>query len=173
MAKFQFRKRKKLAPGLYLNISKKGFGLSAGPKGAKISRSATGRITGSLGIPGSGISYRKRLNKQNSGASNFNERANYNIGQNAQDRSAYIAIHGNVLTSSEIRKSLFYLFCLILVSLVIPITMFNGESLSTSISLWILFAFLYIRETSRNKRKWRERTEKHLKDCNHNPDIPE
>jgi len=60
VSKFQLRKRKKIAKGISLNISKKGLGVSAGPKGLKVSRSATGQVSGSLGIPGSGLSYRKR-----------------------------------------------------------------------------------------------------------------
>lgn len=59
---FQFRKSKKIAPGIRLNFTKNGIGISGGIRGARISRSATGRRTASLGIPGSGISYRKSLN---------------------------------------------------------------------------------------------------------------
>ena len=62
MGKFQFRKRIKIAKGVSLNLSKRGAGVSAGPRGAKISRSADGRLTGSAGIPGSGVSYRRSLN---------------------------------------------------------------------------------------------------------------
>lgn len=64
---FQFRKSKKIAPGIRLNFTKNGIGISGGIRGARISRSATGRRTASLGIPGSGMSYRKSL------SSNSNE----------------------------------------------------------------------------------------------------
>ena len=46
---FGFRKGFKLAPGLRLTFSKRGASLSAGPRGAKISASTTGRRRRSLG----------------------------------------------------------------------------------------------------------------------------
>jgi hypothetical protein len=56
---FGFRKRKKLLPGLTLNISKRGLGLSAGRRGATVSRSARGRKQVSLGWKGP--FWRKRI----------------------------------------------------------------------------------------------------------------
>ena len=56
-----FRRSIKVAPGVRINLSKKGVGVSAGVRGARISHSATGRTTASAGIPGSGISYRKTI----------------------------------------------------------------------------------------------------------------
>lgn len=53
----RFRKSKKIAPGIRFNISKSGFGLSAGPRGAKVSVNSKGRVTRTIGIPGSGLSY--------------------------------------------------------------------------------------------------------------------
>jgi len=54
-----FRKRKRVAPGLYLNFSKRGLGLSAGRRGASFSRSARGRKQLSVGWRG--LFWRKRL----------------------------------------------------------------------------------------------------------------
>jgi hypothetical protein len=54
-----FRKRKKIAPGLFLNLSKRGAGLSVGRRGATVSKSATGRRQLSLGWKG--LFWRKRL----------------------------------------------------------------------------------------------------------------
>jgi hypothetical protein len=61
---FNFRKTKKILPGIKLNISKNGLGLSAGVRGARISRGATGRKTASLGLPGTGLSYRKTIKSE-------------------------------------------------------------------------------------------------------------
>ena len=56
---FGFRKRKRIAPGLSLNLSKRGGGLSFGRRGASVSRSADGRTQVSLGWKG--LFWRKRL----------------------------------------------------------------------------------------------------------------
>ena len=53
----RFRRSIKIAPGLKLNINKNSVGLSAGVKGAHISVNSKGRVTKSVGIPGTGISY--------------------------------------------------------------------------------------------------------------------
>ena len=114
MSKFQFRKRVKLAPGLSLNVSKKGLGLSAGPKGVKTSISAQGRITGSAGIPGSGISYRRTL----SGSSNTSSEGGYEtFSENVSNKAEYIAIHGTVFQKGELKKTFIlfgflFLFCI-------------------------------------------------------------
>jgi uncharacterized protein DUF4236 len=55
---FRFRKRLKLFPGLWINLSKKGGSLSVGGHGATVNISKRG-VTGTAGLPGSGISYRE------------------------------------------------------------------------------------------------------------------
>jgi hypothetical protein len=52
---FRFQKRVKIIPGLRLNISRRNVGLSAGVKGARLSVNTSGRVTRSVGIPGTGI----------------------------------------------------------------------------------------------------------------------
>lgn len=60
---FKFRKSIKVAPGVKVNVTHKGIGLSAGVKGARISTGPSGsRITTSL--PGTGISYEQRIGKK-------------------------------------------------------------------------------------------------------------
>ena len=54
-----FRKRKRIAPGVSLNLSKSGFGVSVGRRGASVSRSAKGRKQLSLGWKG--LFWRKRF----------------------------------------------------------------------------------------------------------------
>jgi Protein of unknown function (DUF4236) len=56
---FGFRKRKRILPGLSLNLSKRGAGLSFGRRGASVSQSASGRKQLSLGLKG--LFWRKRL----------------------------------------------------------------------------------------------------------------
>lgn len=56
---FGYRKRIKIVPGLRLNLSKRGAGLSAGRRGVSVSRSATGRRQLSLGWKG--LFWRKRI----------------------------------------------------------------------------------------------------------------
>ena len=54
---FRFRKSVKIAPGVRLNIGKKSVGISAGVKGARVSVNSKGRVTKTVGIPGTGLSY--------------------------------------------------------------------------------------------------------------------
>ena len=169
MSKFQFRKRTKIAPGLNLNVSKKGFGLSAGPKGIKTSISAQGKVTGSVGIPGSGISYRKRLSSSNESSSNHED-----LSESLQNRMQYIAIHGSVLSKSELRNFyvvtfLFIVSCIVSVIRFMTSNIGNGPSL---LSLFLYFTMLILSIAMmviqiKNKRRWNERTAKHLLVCDH------
>ncbi len=59
MAKWRFRKSKKIAPGVRINLSRSGPSLSVGPKGAKVNISRKGTRT-TVGIPGTGISRTKK-----------------------------------------------------------------------------------------------------------------
>jgi hypothetical protein len=56
---FGFRKRKRIGPGLFLNFSRRGAGLSVGRRGATVSQSSSGRKQLSLGWKG--LFWRKRL----------------------------------------------------------------------------------------------------------------
>lgn len=55
---FYFRRSRKSLPGVRMNLSKNGVGFSLGTRGARYSISPTGRRTSSIGIPGTGLSYR-------------------------------------------------------------------------------------------------------------------
>lgn len=57
---FRFRKSFKVAPGVRLNVSKRGAGVSGGVKGARVSV-GPGGTRGTVGIPGSGLSYEHRF----------------------------------------------------------------------------------------------------------------
>ena len=54
-----FRKSIKIANGLRLNVSKSGVSLTAGKKGMHYTINSKGKSTASVGIPGTGVSYRK------------------------------------------------------------------------------------------------------------------
>ena len=60
----RFHKKIKIAPGVDLNLSKSGVGVSVGPKGAKVSVNPKGDVYTNLSIPGTGISFREKVNKK-------------------------------------------------------------------------------------------------------------
>lgn len=61
---FNFRKSIQIAPGVKLNIGKKGVNsVSFGQKGAKVTKTKNGDTKVTIGIPGTGISYTKKLKK--------------------------------------------------------------------------------------------------------------
>ena len=63
---FRFQKRIRIFKGLTLNLSKSGTSWTLGGRGASINLK-DGKATGSVGIPGSGLSYRERLDSKGSG----------------------------------------------------------------------------------------------------------
>jgi len=56
----RFRKVLKIAPGLWINLSKSGGSLSVGGKGATLNIGRDG-VRSTLGVPGSGLSYSDRI----------------------------------------------------------------------------------------------------------------
>ncbi|ROP44673.1 DUF4236 domain-containing protein [Pseudokineococcus lusitanus] len=54
---FRVRKSFKLAPGVRMTVTPRGVGVSAGTRGARVSAHSSGRVTRTVGIPGSGISH--------------------------------------------------------------------------------------------------------------------
>ena len=69
----RFRKSITLIPGVRVNLGLKGVCLSVGPRGVSVNASSRG-VYGNVGIPGSGISYRTRLNNSAQG-NNFQARS--------------------------------------------------------------------------------------------------
>lgn len=57
---FRFRNTIRLAPGIRLNLGKRGVSLSAGVRGASVTLGKNG-LWGNVGAPGTGLSYRTRL----------------------------------------------------------------------------------------------------------------
>ena len=56
----RFRRSIKIAPGVRLNVTKTGFGVTAGVRGAHYSVHSSGRRTRSIGLPGTGLYYQDR-----------------------------------------------------------------------------------------------------------------
>ena len=54
---FRYQRSMKLIPGVRLNFSKRGIGMSLGVPGARISFSPGGRVTRRVGLPGTGMSW--------------------------------------------------------------------------------------------------------------------
>lgn len=59
---WNFRRSIKVAPGVKLNVSKKGSSLSIGPKGAKLNVNSKGEIHRTVSIPGTGLYNREKIN---------------------------------------------------------------------------------------------------------------
>ena len=58
---WRFRRSKKLAPGVRLNISEKSIGLSFGGRGVTYSINSRGTRTRTFSLPGTGLSHVKRI----------------------------------------------------------------------------------------------------------------
>ena len=63
----RFQKTLKLLPGLKINLSKSGAAATVGTKGAGVNIGLDG-ITTNAGIPGTGLSYRQKINGRNKSA---------------------------------------------------------------------------------------------------------
>jgi hypothetical protein len=60
---WRFQRRKKLLPGVTLNVGKRGPGVSIGPRGARVSAGRRG-MTASLSLLGTGLAYVWRRNRR-------------------------------------------------------------------------------------------------------------
>ncbi len=65
----RFHRSIKLFPGVRLNLSKSGLGISAGPRGLKVGIDAKGRSYMNAGIPGTGLSVRQYAKKSTASSS--------------------------------------------------------------------------------------------------------
>ena len=122
---------------------------------------------GSAGIPGSGISYRSTLNSK--GESELIESADDAILSSIVDNSAYISVHGPILSAKEMRKALL-LLATSTVSLVVYFFSAIGPFdflLNPFLFLYIVLVIAYVKESNRNKKISRQRKIEHLQNCNH------
>lgn len=59
----RFRKSINIGP-LRINLSKSGVGFSVGTKGFRVGRSAKGKTTATVSLPGTGLSYQQDLSPE-------------------------------------------------------------------------------------------------------------
>lgn len=78
----RFRRTITLAPGVRLNLGARGASLSVGPRGSSVTIGRRG-VYGNVGLPGTGLSYRTRLDGRPNAASEAEE--NRAAGDHAQD----------------------------------------------------------------------------------------
>jgi len=71
MGRFRFFRRIKVAPGVTLNLSKRGVSASFGPRGAKATIGTSGRRY-SVGLPGTGLFWREDVTYRKGGSSGQN-----------------------------------------------------------------------------------------------------
>ncbi|MCH8530322.1 MAG: DUF4236 domain-containing protein [Saccharospirillum sp.] len=102
---FRFQRRIKIAPGIRVNISKSGAGLSVGPRGATASIGKRG-LYGNLGIPGTGLSYRKKIDQHQQTSRNSNVNAPNSTLMKVDDDGAlsFLYENGEDLPSSIANK---------------------------------------------------------------------
>jgi uncharacterized protein DUF4236 len=60
---WRFQRRKKVLPGLTLNLGKRGGSVSVGRRGAKLNVGRRG-VTGTVSLLGTGLSYVRRLGRR-------------------------------------------------------------------------------------------------------------
>lgn len=61
---FQARKSFKVIPGVRMTLSKSGVSTSVGVRGARVTRTASGRVTRTIGVPGTGVSHTRAVSGQ-------------------------------------------------------------------------------------------------------------
>jgi len=81
---FRFQKRVRIAPGVRLNFSKRGISTSVGPRGASVTAGKRG-LYGNAGIPGTGLSYRSKINKKNKRTSNNRDQTSRSPSKNKSE----------------------------------------------------------------------------------------
>ena len=64
---FRMSKSIKLAPGVRMTVSKRGVGYSVGGKGYRVTKRAGGRLSHTVSLPGTGLSYDQSLSSTTQG----------------------------------------------------------------------------------------------------------
>ena len=77
---WRFRKRIKIFPGFYINISKSGLGINIGPKGANVSIGPNGTYV-NTGIPGTGLYRRDKVDSSIHSSIGIQQESQNNGGQ--------------------------------------------------------------------------------------------
>ncbi|MDV2884779.1 DUF4236 domain-containing protein [Alkalihalophilus pseudofirmus] len=87
---FRFRRSKKIAPGVRINVSKKSIGLSVGGKGLRHSINTSGRRTTTAGIPGTGMSYSKSHSSRKGRKTNSSQALSKNASNQSNEASQLV-----------------------------------------------------------------------------------
>lgn len=106
----RFRRSIRLAPGLKVNLSKRGVSISSGIRGANVSLGRRG-LYGNVGAPGTGLSYRTKLNASSGGRStkssgysakeNHNSKTNITIELDSTGKVNFKDDNGQLLSASQ------------------------------------------------------------------------
>lgn len=78
----RFRKSKKIAPGVTLNLGKDSTGVRFGGKGAGITLNTKGNVTASAGVPGTGLYFSKRKNIDDFGSADSSASSDFGSAAN-------------------------------------------------------------------------------------------
>ncbi len=105
----RFRKTISLFKGVHLNVSKSGIGVSAGVPGLRGSINSSGRMTGTVGIPGTGVSYvkTKTIGKKSKSKDKDTDKTKKTskstkaVAEKAESANAKKAVSGSALPSKQ------------------------------------------------------------------------
>lgn len=132
---WNFRRRKKIAPGVYINMSKKGISTTVGPKGASMTFGPNGTYM-NTSIPGTGLYNRQKIGShgkqgatsQNSHSMYYNSSKETNTGCSSTGIITFILfiIGCFCLLMNDIVPMKFSLFVLIAAGILLIITMINS-----------------------------------------------
>jgi AAA+ superfamily predicted ATPase/predicted transcriptional regulator len=133
---WNFRRRKKIAPGVYINMSKKGISTTVGPKGASMTFGPNGTYM-NTSIPGTGLYNRKKIGShgkqgatsQNSHSMYYNSSKETNTGCSSTGIITFIlfVIGCFCLLMNDIVPMKFSLFVFILAGILLIVTMINSK----------------------------------------------
>ena len=132
---WNFRRRKKIAPGVYINMSKKGISTTVGPKGASMTFGPNGTYM-NTSIPGTGLYNRQKIGghgkqgatSQNSHSMYYNSSKETNTGCSSTGIITFILfiIGCFCLLMNDIVPMKFSIFVLIAAGILLIITMINS-----------------------------------------------
>lgn len=132
---WNFRRRKKIAPGVYINMSKKGISTTVGPKGASMTFGPNGTYM-NTSIPGTGLYNRQKIGShgkqgatsQNSHSMYYNSSKETNTGCSSTGIITFILfiIGCFCLLMNDIVPMKFSIFVLIAAGILLIITIINS-----------------------------------------------
>lgn len=99
-----FRKRVTILPGLTLNFGKRGTSVTIGKRGASVNIGKNGAYA-NVGVPGTGISYRERLDKPSKGNQSRTRVNNGNAVMSGSSNSRYTVENGRVVRGKQRKQN--------------------------------------------------------------------